>query len=204
MGCSWIFMMLMHSHKARVWLTGHTWKVPKVKLLVAQLCQLFTTAWTVAHQAPLAMGFSRQEYWSGWVAIPFCRRSSWPRDWIQVSRIVGRAYNLSHQGRFLDNYKQVIWVLWQWSFICVCSIKEKSKLLSPCLGTKLFQFNLLKRPSFPNTLEWHHGHKSGNQTSRSISGSLISRIYFLYPCANTTILVTVVLISLISSKFIKF
>ena len=23
------------------------------------------TPWTVVHQAPLAMGFSRQEYWSG-------------------------------------------------------------------------------------------------------------------------------------------
>ena len=26
--------------------------------------QLFVTPWTVAHQAPLSMGFSRQEYWS--------------------------------------------------------------------------------------------------------------------------------------------
>ena len=26
---------------------------------------LFTTPWTVAHQAPLSMGFSRQEYWRG-------------------------------------------------------------------------------------------------------------------------------------------
>ena len=27
--------------------------------------QLFATAWTVACQAPLSLGFSRQEYWSG-------------------------------------------------------------------------------------------------------------------------------------------
>ena len=27
--------------------------------------QLFATPWTVAHQVPLAMGFPRQEYWSG-------------------------------------------------------------------------------------------------------------------------------------------
>ena len=27
--------------------------------------QLFETPWTVAHQAPPSMGFSRQEYWSG-------------------------------------------------------------------------------------------------------------------------------------------
>ena len=27
--------------------------------------QLFVTLWTAAHQAPLSMGFSRQENWSG-------------------------------------------------------------------------------------------------------------------------------------------
>ena len=27
--------------------------------------RLFATPWTVAYQAPLSMGFSRQEYWSG-------------------------------------------------------------------------------------------------------------------------------------------
>ena len=27
--------------------------------------RLFVTLWTVAHQAPLSMGFSRLEYWSG-------------------------------------------------------------------------------------------------------------------------------------------
>ena len=27
--------------------------------------QLFANLWTVAHHAPLSMGFSRQEYWSG-------------------------------------------------------------------------------------------------------------------------------------------
>ena len=30
-----------------------------------QLLQLYLTLWAVAHQAPLSMGFSRQEYWSG-------------------------------------------------------------------------------------------------------------------------------------------
>ena len=30
--------------------------------------QLFGTPWTVAYQAPLSMGISRQEYWSG---LPF-------------------------------------------------------------------------------------------------------------------------------------
>ena len=30
--------------------------------------QLFVTPWTVAHQAPLSMGYSRPEHWSG---LPF-------------------------------------------------------------------------------------------------------------------------------------
>ena len=38
----------------------------KVKLF--RRVQLFGTLWTVAHQAPPSMGFSRQEYWSG---LPF-------------------------------------------------------------------------------------------------------------------------------------
>ena len=35
---------------------------------VLSCIQLFVTPWTVVHQAPLSMGFSRQEYWSG---LPF-------------------------------------------------------------------------------------------------------------------------------------
>ena len=30
--------------------------------------RLFAMPWTIAHQAPLSIGFSRQEYWSG---VPF-------------------------------------------------------------------------------------------------------------------------------------
>ena len=36
--------------------------------LVAKLCPTLATLWTVARQAPLSMGFSRQEHWSG---LPF-------------------------------------------------------------------------------------------------------------------------------------
>ena len=32
--------------------------------------QLFVTPWTVAHQAPRSIGFSRQEYWSGFQCPP--------------------------------------------------------------------------------------------------------------------------------------
>ena len=52
---------------------GHTWSqsIQKDECMHAQLLshvQLFSTLWTTAHQAPLSMRFSRQEYWSG---LPF-------------------------------------------------------------------------------------------------------------------------------------
>ena len=46
------------------------WKV-KVKLL--SRVQLLATPWTADYQAPLSMGFSRQEYWSGVpLSSPWC------------------------------------------------------------------------------------------------------------------------------------
>ena len=33
--------------------------------VVAKLCSTLATPWTVAHQDPLSVEFSRQEYWSG-------------------------------------------------------------------------------------------------------------------------------------------
>ena len=33
--------------------------------LVVKICLTLATPWTVAFQASLSMGFSRQEYWSG-------------------------------------------------------------------------------------------------------------------------------------------
>ena len=37
----------------------------KVKVKSLSCAQLCATPWTVAYQAPLSMGFFRQEYWRG-------------------------------------------------------------------------------------------------------------------------------------------
>ena len=42
--------------------------------------RLFATPWTVAYQAPLSMGFSRQEYWSG---LPFPSPGELPNSGIE-------------------------------------------------------------------------------------------------------------------------
>ena len=47
---------------------------------------LFTTLWTVARQAPLSMGFPRQEYWSGLPCHP-PGESSQSRDQTHVSYV---------------------------------------------------------------------------------------------------------------------
>ena len=44
-----------------------SWNVSACMLSCFSCVQLFATLWTVAHQSPLPMGFSRQEHWSGWI-----------------------------------------------------------------------------------------------------------------------------------------
>ena len=47
---------------------SNAWKW-KVKVKSLSRVRLFATPWTAAYQAPLSMGVSRQEYWSG-VPLP--------------------------------------------------------------------------------------------------------------------------------------
>ena len=59
--------------------------------LVAKSCLTLATPWTVACQAPLSMGFSRQEYWSG---LPFPSPGDLPDPGIEPwSCIAGRFFN---------------------------------------------------------------------------------------------------------------
>ena len=52
----------------RLFTTSATWEASPISLLLLLSCfsrvRLCATAWTAAYQAPLSMGFSRQEYWS--------------------------------------------------------------------------------------------------------------------------------------------
>ena len=46
---------------------------------------LLLTPWAVAHQAPLSMGFPRQEYWSG---LPFSSPGDLPNPGIKPTSLV--------------------------------------------------------------------------------------------------------------------
>ena len=54
---------------------SNAWKW-KVKVVSLSRVWLLVTPWTVAHQAPPSMGFSRQEYWSG-VPLPSPMYTAW-------------------------------------------------------------------------------------------------------------------------------
>ena len=56
------------------------WKHRKLKVKSLSRVRLFATPWTVAHQAPPSMGFSRQEYWSG---LPFPSPGDLPKPGIK-------------------------------------------------------------------------------------------------------------------------
>ena len=82
----------------------------------------FGTLWTLACQAPLSMGFPRQEYWS---ALPFLSpgESSWPRYQIRVSCI-------SCTGRW-SLFHWVIEKTPQWAIVHVKSLKSYLTLCNP-------------------------------------------------------------------------
>ena len=54
----------------------------KMKVKSLSCVRLFETLWTIARQAPLFMGFSRQEYWSG---LPFPSPGDLPNPGIKLS-----------------------------------------------------------------------------------------------------------------------
>ena len=58
---------------------------------VTLVVQLFVTPWTVAHQASLSMGFSRQEYWSG---LPFPPGGDLPNPGIEPMSPASQAVSL--------------------------------------------------------------------------------------------------------------
>ena len=66
--------------------------------LLAKSCPTLATPWTVAHQAPLFMGFSRQKYWSG---LPFPSPGDLPNPGIEPGSPALQADSLPAELRLL-------------------------------------------------------------------------------------------------------
>ena len=66
--------------------------------LASKLCPtLLWPPWTIAHQAPLSMGFPRQEFWSG-LLLPSPGDLSNPGDWNYVVSCTGRFFTTEPPG----------------------------------------------------------------------------------------------------------
>ena len=80
----------MPVHGAVVRINGeHTHKVHACQVLSRfSRVRLIATLWIVAHQAPLSMGFSRQEYWSG---FPFPSPGDLPEPGIEPMSLTSPA-----------------------------------------------------------------------------------------------------------------
>ena len=63
--------------------------------------RFFATAWTVAHQVPLSLGFSRQEYWSG---LPCALPGDLPDPGVKPRSPTLQVDSspLSHQGSYIS------------------------------------------------------------------------------------------------------
>ena len=85
------------SELSRIW---NLLRKNRKKVLVAQSCPIHCHPWTGAHQTPLSMEFSRQEYWVGCHALLqgiFLTQGS-NLGYLSYRQIL---YHLSHQGSFL-------------------------------------------------------------------------------------------------------
>ena len=97
------------------------WNIVKVKVKSLSRVWLFATPWTVAHQAPLSMRFSRQEYWSG---LPFPSPGNLPdagiepgspgfRQTVSLSESSGKSYSAIKK-----EWNNVIFNDMDWSRVC--------------------------------------------------------------------------------------
>ena len=97
----WVAISFSSAMKAKV----------KVKVKSLSCVRLFATPWTIAHQAPPSMGFSRQEYWSG---LPFPSPGDLPDPGIEPGSPALQADPLTSKpaGKPLQCYSYVQYYYW--------------------------------------------------------------------------------------------
>ena len=118
--------------------------------------RLFATPWTVAHQAPPSMGFSRKEYWSG---LPFPPPGDLPNPGIELRSPALQAEALTSEPPGKPSIKQ--WELTQ---------------------RKPLEYKTWHHPTTSSTL-WrtpHLNHKQNKNTNPIISKQ---DYHFTHPCA---------------------
>ena len=125
---------------------------------------LLATPWTIAHQAPLSIGFSRKEYWSG---LPYPPPGDLPHPGIEPRSPAwtGRFFTTETPGkprrmRWGSSKKEQ----------CKCSGQRKQPVQRPCGGQEQVSFKNLQEGS------WCQGRQQGffsKATQMKTSGTRI-------------------------------
>ena len=115
----------------------------------------FVTLWALAHQAPLSMGFSRQEYWSG---LPFPPQGDLPTPGIEPMSLM----SLALAGRFFT--PRTTWGAQVLVLFVPCIIEPRQTHLFGIVSSSVSQLCLLStywmQRNMP--LKWpHHFLQSG-------------------------------------------
>ena len=71
--------------------------------LATKSCPTVATPWTVARQAPLSMGFPRQEYWSGF-PFPSLGDLLYPGTELKSPALAGRFFTTEPPGKPMMEY----------------------------------------------------------------------------------------------------
>ena len=104
-----------------------------VKVKSLSRVRLLAAPWTAAYQAPLSMGFSRQEYWSG-VPLPLGFKNNVPQTLfffllcalamvLKVHTLVSPALTWKVQAQIMDS--KLLWILTFWRKEIVSEFFEK-------------------------------------------------------------------------------
>ena len=89
-----IHIYIFHKGKICIYIYVYTCMYAYMLLLLFShevVSNFSVTPWTVVHQAPLSMGFSRQEYWSG---LPFPSPGELPKPGIKPASSASQAGSL--------------------------------------------------------------------------------------------------------------
>ena len=119
MSSLWLFL--------KVWLTFPCllFDILKVKVKSFSRVRLFVTPWPVAYQAPLSVGFSRQEYWSG---LPFPSPGDLPDPGIEPRSPALRQtlYRLSHHSTYQVILNRTTIIKHLLYMLCILSVVQQT------------------------------------------------------------------------------
>jgi len=99
---------------------SNAWKW-KVKVKSLSRVRLLATPWIAAYQAPPSMGFSRQEYWSGWV------KTFWNSNLLSWILFLNRS-NLTSGENSCESYLTSVFSSIKWTNISIFFVGSLGEL----------------------------------------------------------------------------